>query len=259
MKRIRSAGVAIGIAGGLFAWGSVPAGAASTAAPSLTLTPASVIAVGVDPMFGLAVQGSGWYRNGPVRVASPGLSAVCGDGHLGWVGSGANDFSYGSRSLNTDGGGTFNAALVTSGCPAGTYEFQAFELQTPSQVATGSATVSLSGHPTASLTLAPASEVETASSHDVSTTIVITGLAPNEVVGVSAPRLTHACRDAFGVTLTPAPAAANLPGSFYADGNGQLAMALEASSCATGAYPVTVFEEGAAKTTRVKVVFSVTD
>jgi|HubBroStandDraft_5_1064220.scaffolds.fasta_scaffold111763_2 hypothetical protein len=209
---------------------------------------------------GFVFEGSGWYANEPISIASPGLLADCAGPVPGEInnGSGADGNPL---VVTTDFSGAFNVAVAGQGCTPGTYQVTGEEVNTPNRVATANAVITAPALLSPAVALSPASEVETGTSGHVEGTILIQGLNPQEFLEIGAPSLAAACPGSAGGpvnfiqdlnTLTisgslaaygaiPPTAAAN-PKTDYA---GNDIVVFSAAGCNAGAYPVVTTETGA--------------
>jgi hypothetical protein len=223
-----------------------PAHAATgTPPPVLNASASSVVETSGDGGVGFAVGGTGWYAAETITLTSPGLMNACGPNDVGWLEAGSPTFTMGNLTVPTDFSGAFNVSLLAIQCAPGTFQIQATESDTPNRVATTEVTVAAPQVDQAGMQLSPASETETGVG-TIATTIMVTGLAPQEVIHVTSPSLLIACKtvDAYGAdsNLTGA-----LPYYDVTDLAGNDLFSITATGCNLGSYPVSVTEDQGAR------------
>src|SRR5580698_10274280 len=169
-----------------------------TTPPGPTVGPAVVVTgdlteLSNDGGVGFTLEGSGWYANEPIQLASPGMTAGC-PGFFGFYSTVFPDVN--PLTLTTDFSGDFNVGVGGDGCSPGAYQVTAQETTTPNRVATTSLVITAPAVLATGVTLSPASEVETGTSGQVVDNILVSGLNANEPLNFASPSLSGACSGA---------------------------------------------------------------
>jgi hypothetical protein len=229
------------------------------AGPSVAVTGDLTETAG-DGGVGFDFHGQGWFANEAIQLNAPGLSTACdGTAEFDGVDLAAPPFSTPPAEAITDFSGIFNVAFDALFCAPGSYEVTAQEVLSPSRVATTEVTITAPTTLPTTVTLSPASEVESGTLGEIAGTVIIDGLNPAEAYTISSPALNLACAQPDANFLQLQEASGNEPGDVVHYLDGTLVPGLTGTTdfagndigvfgidgCNAGSYPIDVTEDQA--------------